>query len=116
MSLYDDVPLACDLFLKSTFFSTSRSWIPVVDAESLLHRRTIRHVVVEAILASCLLVLNSKLLCRSNSQHPAHLRPSTTSRFDCDTRRCERALMKFPSIGPRILGILLSGQTCPHPS
>ena len=26
----DDVPLACDLFLKSTFFSTSRSWIPVV--------------------------------------------------------------------------------------
>ena len=25
----------CDLFLKSTFFSTSRSWIPVVDAESL---------------------------------------------------------------------------------
>ena len=31
----DDVPLACDLFLKSTFFSTSRFWIPVVDAESL---------------------------------------------------------------------------------
>ena len=46
----DDVPLACDLFLKSTFFSTSWSWIPFVDAESLLHRRTIRHVVVEAVL------------------------------------------------------------------
>ena len=45
----DDVPLACDLFLNSTFFSTSRSWIPVVDAESLLHRRTTRHVVVEAV-------------------------------------------------------------------
>ena len=26
----DDVPLPCDLLLKSTFFSTSRSWIPVV--------------------------------------------------------------------------------------
>ena len=49
----DDVPLACDLFLKSTFFSTSRSWIPVVDAESFLHRRTIRHFVVEVILLRC---------------------------------------------------------------
>ncbi len=34
----DDVPLACGLLLKSIFFSTSRSWIPVVAAESFLHR------------------------------------------------------------------------------
>ena len=72
-------------------------------------------------------ILNSKLLllcwfllelvpCRSNSQRVPHPYPSTTSRFDCDTRRCERALLKFPSIHPRILGILLSGRTCPHPS
>ena len=45
----DDVPLACDLFLKSIFLPTQGSWIPVVDAESLLHRRTIRHILVEAL-------------------------------------------------------------------
>ena len=45
----DDMSFACDLFLKSIFLPTSRSWIPVVDAESLLHRRTIRHIFVEAV-------------------------------------------------------------------
>ena len=34
----DDVPLAYDLPLKSTFFSPWCSWIPVVDAEPFLHR------------------------------------------------------------------------------
>ena len=34
----DDMPLACDLLLNSAFPSTSGSWIPVVDAESFLHR------------------------------------------------------------------------------
>ena len=55
----DDVPLACELLLKSTFFSTSRSWIPVADAESFLHRRTIRHVVVEVILLRRCIVSSS---------------------------------------------------------
>ena len=31
----DDMPLACNLLLKSAISSTSGSWIPVVDAESL---------------------------------------------------------------------------------
>ena len=42
--LRDEVPPACDLLLKSVFLSTSRSWIPVADAETLLHMRTFRHV------------------------------------------------------------------------
>ena len=33
----NDMPPACDLYLKSIFLRTSRSWILVVDAESLLH-------------------------------------------------------------------------------
>ena len=45
----DDMPLACDLFLKSIFLPTPGSWIPVVDAESLMHRRTIRHIFAEAV-------------------------------------------------------------------
>ena len=45
----DDVPFPRNVLLDGTFFSTSRSWIPVVDAESFLHRRTIRHVVVETV-------------------------------------------------------------------
>ena len=44
----DDMPFAYDLFLRSIFLSTSRFWIPLADAETLLHKRTIRHVVVEA--------------------------------------------------------------------
>ena len=46
----DGVPLACDLLLISTFSSTSRSWVPVVDAESFLYKRTIRHLLAEASL------------------------------------------------------------------
>ena len=34
----DDVPLACNLFFKSTFISTSGSWIPAVDAELFLYK------------------------------------------------------------------------------
>ena len=34
----DDMPLACDLFLKGIFLPTSKSWIPVVDTQPLLHR------------------------------------------------------------------------------
>ena len=45
----DDVPFTCDMLLKGIFFSASGSWIPVVDAETLLHRRTIRHIFVEAV-------------------------------------------------------------------
>ena len=48
----DDMPLACDLFLKYIFLPTLGSWIPNVDAESLLHRRTIRHILVEAVRLS----------------------------------------------------------------
>ena len=33
----DDVPFSCNLFLDSALFSTSRSWIPVVDAQALLN-------------------------------------------------------------------------------
>ena len=33
----DDMPLACDLFLNSALPSTSRSWIPVVDAQRFVY-------------------------------------------------------------------------------
>ena len=33
----DDMPFACDLFLNSALSSTSRSWIPVVDAQPFLY-------------------------------------------------------------------------------
>ena len=45
----DDMPPACNLFFEGIFFSTSGPRIPVVDAETLLHRRTIRQIFVEAV-------------------------------------------------------------------
>ena len=33
----DYMPLTCDLLLDGAFFSKSRSWIPVADAESFLY-------------------------------------------------------------------------------
>ena len=45
----DDLPPACNLLLKGIFLSASGSFIPVVDAETLLHRRTIRQICVEAV-------------------------------------------------------------------
>ena len=44
-----DMPPACDLLLTGMFLSASGSWIPVIDAESLLHKRTIRQFFVEAV-------------------------------------------------------------------
>ena len=37
----DDMPLACDLLVEGIFFSATGPWVPVVDAEPLLHRLTI---------------------------------------------------------------------------
>ena len=34
----DDMPCSCNLFLDSALFSTSRSWIPVVDAPASSER------------------------------------------------------------------------------
>ena len=34
----NDMPFPCNLLLDSAFFSTSGSWVPIVDAESFLHR------------------------------------------------------------------------------
>ena len=44
----DDVPPACDLLLEGIFFSASRPWIPVVDTQTLLHKRTIGYAFVDA--------------------------------------------------------------------
>ena len=33
----DDMPLAYDLFPDGAFFSSTKSWIPVVDAQPLLY-------------------------------------------------------------------------------
>ena len=38
----NDMPPSCNLFFEGVFFSASASRVPVVDAESLLHKRTIR--------------------------------------------------------------------------
>ena len=40
----DNMPLACVLFFNCAFFATSRSWIPVVDAQPLLNVRALRRV------------------------------------------------------------------------
>ena len=34
----DDMPLACDLLFEGIFCSATGPWVPVVDAEPLLHR------------------------------------------------------------------------------
>ena len=44
----DDMPPACNLLFEGIFFSASGSWIRVVDAEPLLHKRTIGYVFAEA--------------------------------------------------------------------
>ena len=52
----DDAPLPCKLRLDSTLFSSPRSWIPFVDAEPFLYRRTVGHVVVEvSLLVRCIM-------------------------------------------------------------
>ena len=45
----DNVPLACDLLLNCAFFTTSRSCIPIVDAQSLLNVGARRHVGIKEI-------------------------------------------------------------------
>ena len=44
----DDVPHACDLLLEGIFFSASGSRVPIVDTQTLLHRRTIGYTFIEA--------------------------------------------------------------------
>ena len=48
----DDGPLPCNVLLDG-FFSSSGSWIPVVDAEPLLFGRSLGHVAVKMILLAC---------------------------------------------------------------
>ena len=62
----DDMPLGCDLLLKGIFLPTSRSWIPVVDAESLLHKRTVRQIFVEAVCLRRCIVSPYVLSCKSS--------------------------------------------------
>ena len=45
----DDVPPACNLLLEGIFFSASGPWIPAVDTQPLLHKRTIGDTFVEAV-------------------------------------------------------------------
>ena len=45
----DDVPLRRNVFFDSSFFSASRSWVPIVDAEPSLHCQAIGHISVEAV-------------------------------------------------------------------
>ena len=99
--------------LKSSCASIRQS--PLLFFSLCVHPSRLSQILNSELLLLCWFLLEL-VPCRSNSQRAAHLYPSTTSRFDCDTRRCERALLKFPSIRPRILGMLLSGRTCPHPS
>ena len=52
----DDVPPACNLLLEGIFFSASEPWIPVVDTQTLLHRRTIGCIFAEAVcLRRCIM-------------------------------------------------------------
>ena len=43
-----------------------------------------------------------------------HLHPSSTFRFDRDTRRCEHVALKFLSLCLHMLDIVLSARTFPH--
>ena len=47
----NDMPPSCNLFFKGTFFSPSRSRVPVVDAESPLHNRTGSKVLIGTVHA-----------------------------------------------------------------
>ena len=50
----DDVSLFRNLFFDSSFFSTPRSWFPMVNTEPFLRGQSVGHVVVEMILlAGC---------------------------------------------------------------
>ena len=46
----DDVPLPRNVFFDRSFFSASRSWVPIVDAEPLQFGRSIRYIVVEPVV------------------------------------------------------------------
>ena len=48
----DNVPFSCNSFFDSTLFSTSRSWIPVVDAQPPLFGWAVGHAVIEEIFSS----------------------------------------------------------------
>ena len=56
----DDVPFPCNLFLDSALFSTSRSWIPFVDAQTLLNGWAVWHAAVEETLSSRCVVPSSR--------------------------------------------------------
>ena len=45
----NDMPPSCNLLFEGIFFSPTGSRVPVVDVESPLHNRTIRHIFVEAV-------------------------------------------------------------------
>ena len=70
------------------------------------------------ILNSLLFLLSRSLLelvpSRSSFQLARHLHPSTTFRFDRDTRRCQHVVLKFLSLCPHMLDIVLSARTFPH--
>ena len=70
------------------------------------------------ILNSLLFLVSGSLLelvpSRSSFQLAGHLHPSTTLRFDRDTRRCEHVVLILLSLCPHMLDIVLSARTFPH--
>ena len=62
----DDVPLHRNVSFDSSFFSASRFWVPIANAESLLFGQAIKHIKVEAVFligmesVSCLVPLEKR--------------------------------------------------------
>ena len=63
--LRDDVPFSRNVFFDGSFFSASRSWFPIVDAEPLLFGQAIGYLGVNAVFLSSLLARNPGGQCPS---------------------------------------------------